>query len=347
MVQSSFRFSPFIENILTKQQKTAHNTAHHFSTRPLLLSLSFTIQVPPILAVEQAGTTLTNFNAGSSLTANDKRPTKGHYLCVTMFGISRQSYYHHHQSTLWLFLFFFGALRLQFHLSSAESIPYPPLSAPNNVIKLIIKTYVHELLDNPRLDSNQLKTKLTSMNDYISTHPALHQRYLWVGPTPPADFNPDLHEINFDRNTTRYVMTNKRKRSSSNIGIGSSSIIQSGSGAGDKEQLPSEEICETKQKWEQINETHDLYDNKAVVIQQEDMKQFVFSYRCAKNKGKCLGISPLFESECTERSGWMYMYYKPENKPAQWGFVNAPHHCACRLKPKFYQPTIASDEPTK
>ena len=183
MVQNSFRFSPFIENILTKQQKTAHSTAHHFSTRPLLLSLSFTIQVPTILAVEQAGTTFTNFNAGSSLTANDKRPTKGHYLCVTMFGISRQPYYHHHQSTLWLFLFFFGALRLQFHLASAEckcvclriiehddnksldspAIPYPPLSAPNNVIKLIIKTYVHELLDNPRLDSNQLKTKLTSM----------------------------------------------------------------------------------------------------------------------------------------------------------------------------------------
>lgn len=182
MVQSSFRFSPFIENILTKQQKTAHNTAHHFSTRPLLLSLSFTIQVPTILAVEQAGTTFTNFYAGFSLTANDKRPNKGHYLCVTMFGIARQPYYHQ-QSTLWLFLFLFGALRLQFHLSSAEckcvclriiehydnkslyspAIPYPPLSAPNNVIKLIIKTYVHELLDNPRLDSNQLKTKLTSM----------------------------------------------------------------------------------------------------------------------------------------------------------------------------------------
>lgn len=118
----------------------------------------------------------------------------------------------------------------------------------------------------------------------------------------------------------------------------------------------------------QITDTHDLYDNKAQVIQQEDMKQFVFSYRCAKNKGKCVGISPMYESECTERNGWMYMYYKPENKPAQWGFVNgksaglelkflvsfgpflpqpAPHHCACRLKPKFYHPTMPSDEPSK
>lgn len=90
----------------------------------------------------------------------------------------------------------------------------------------------------------------------------------------------------------------------------------------DKEQLPSEEICETHQKWEQIHDTHDLYENKVKVIQKEDMKQFVFSYRCAKNKGKCLGISPMYESECTERWGWMYMYYQQEGKAPQWGFVN-------------------------
>lgn len=50
----------------------------------------------------------------------------------------------------------------------------------------------------------------------------------------------------------------------------------------------------------------------------------------------------MFESECTERYGWMYMYYKVEGKPAQWGYVNAPHHCACKLKP-IYQPTIAPE----
>ncbi|KAI2798664.1 hypothetical protein RDWZM_004489 [Blomia tropicalis] len=235
---------------------------------------------------------------------------------------------------VWLTVVILCSLKLDtFHFCSKTTIPLPPLDAPNNVIKLIIKTYVNELLDSPGMDPDQLKRKMASMNDYISTHPALHQRYLWVGSTPPAEYNPDLHEITgYDQNTTRFVV--KRKR---NSGMSES-----------KEQLPSEEICETKQKWEQINETHDLYDNKAKVIQQEDMKQFVFSYRCAKNKGKCLGISQLYESECTERFGWMYMYYKPENKPPQWGFVNAPHHCACRLKPKFYQPTISSaDEPMK
>lgn len=36
---------------------------------------------------------------------------------------------------------------------------------------------------------------------------------------------------------------------------------------------------------EQVNTTHDLYDNKVVVIQEEDLQQFVFSYRCANLKG--------------------------------------------------------------
>ncbi|KAH7644289.1 hypothetical protein HUG17_6651 [Dermatophagoides farinae] len=139
-------------------------------------------------------------------------------------------------------------------------------------------------------------------SDHIENHPALHQQYLWK---------------------------NSDKR----------------------EQLPSEEICETKEKWEQIIDTHDLFDNKVKVIQEKDMQQFVFTYRCAKNHGKCLGISPLYESECTERFGWMYMYYIPiitaDNndgdgsnngieRQAQWGFVNAPHHCACKLKPKLF-----------
>lgn len=79
---------------------------------------------------------------------------------------------------------------------------------------------------------------LCHYSDYISTHPALHQRYLWVGSTPPAEYNPDLHEITgYDQNTTRFVV--KRKR---NSGMSES-----------KEQLPSEEICETKQKWEQVS----------------------------------------------------------------------------------------------
>jgi hypothetical protein len=93
-----------------------------------------------------------------------------------------------------------------------------------------------------------------------------------------------------------------------------------------------------------VNTTHDLYDNKVVVIQEEDLQQFVFSYRCANLKGQCLGISPLYQSECTERNGWMYMYYRQMNsKTPQWGYVSAPHHCACKLQPKFI-PTMSTED---
>ncbi|CAG2161027.1 unnamed protein product [Oppiella nova] len=114
--------------------------------------------------------------------------------------------------------------------------------------------------------------------------------------------------------------------------------------SGENEQFPSEEICKTTRQWEQVNTTHDLYDNKVEVVQEEELQQFVFSYRCTNLKGQCLGISPLYHSECTERNGWMYMYYKQaNNKPPQWGYVSAPHHCACKLQPKFI-PTVATEE---
>ncbi|KAH9493794.1 hypothetical protein DERF_014523 [Dermatophagoides farinae] len=164
--------------------------------------------------------------------------------------------------------------------SSSSSIAYGDVATANNqVIKLIIKSYVHEILENPLIHPDELKDRLARINDHIENHPALHQQYLW------------------------------------------------------------------------IIDTHDLFDNKVKVIQEKDMQQFVFTYRCAKNHGKCLGISPLYESECTERFGWMYMYYIPiitaDNndgdgsnngieRQAQWGFVNAPHHCACKLKPKLF-----------
>ena len=46
-----------------------------------------------------------------------------------------------------------------------------------------------------------------------------------------------------------------------------------------------------------------------------------------------MGISPLYHSECTERFGWVYMYYKKDpSEDAQWGYVAAPHHCACKIQ---------------
>lgn len=49
-----------------------------------------------------------------------------------------------------------------------------------------------------------------------------------------------------------------------------------------------------------------------------------------------MGISSLYHSECTERHGWVYMYYrKVGEEQAKWGYVAAPHHCACKIQPKF------------
>ncbi|KAH9421295.1 hypothetical protein DERP_013744 [Dermatophagoides pteronyssinus] len=252
--------------------------------------------------------------------------------------------------------------------------------ANNQVIKLIIKSYVHEILENQLIPMDELKERLAMINDHIENHPALHQQYLWVGSTPPpSNYNPDHHILEyesimpFDNETTtifaddndnndRHNHSNSLNHKHNHHTFRSSSTtttqpkmimkIKRKKNSEKREQLPSEEICETKEKWEQIIDTHDLFDNKVKVIQEKDMQQFVFTYRCAKNHGKCLGISPLFESECTERYGWMYMYYKPINnddnnggdnsndngneRQAQWGFVNAPHHCACKLKPKLF-----------
>lgn len=50
--------------------------------------------------------------------------------------------------------------------------------------------------------------------------------------------------------------------------------------------FPSEEICKTNRVWEQINKTQDFYNNDVEVIQEDDLQQFVYSYRCANHKGE-------------------------------------------------------------
>lgn len=59
-----------------------------------------------------------------------------------------------------------------------------------------------------------------------------------------------------------------------------------------KASFPAEEICKTNRLWEQINNTHDFYDNEVEVIQ-DTVQQYVFSYRCVAETGPCIGISPL------------------------------------------------------
>ena len=54
------------------------------------------------------------------------------------------------------------------------------------------------------------------------------------------------------------------------------------------ENFPSDEICSTIRGWEQINTTHDFYENTVDVIHKDGLQQFVYSYRCAKTKGKLI-----------------------------------------------------------
>ncbi|UXI15370.1 coatomer subunit epsilon [Sarcoptes scabiei] len=206
----------------------------------------------------------------------------------------------------------------------------------NRLVKLIIKSYLRDLLANPSIGDDELKDRLSRINEHVAKHPAMHQKYLWVGQKPPT-INPDRIDEDQSRSESMMkMMMTMMKNNQSNQWPSVLSPMRKRNLA-ETEQLPSEESCQTEEKWEQIIDTHDLLDNKVKVIQEEDMQQFVFSYRCANSKGKCLGISPLYESECTERFGWMYMYYQQDDQPPKWGFVNAPHHCACKLRPKLFQ----------
>lgn len=48
-------------------------------------------------------------------------------------------------------------------LLSLFSVPLPPLVSSNNVMKLIIKTYLNEILTANQLNESLLKTKLLSL----------------------------------------------------------------------------------------------------------------------------------------------------------------------------------------
>ncbi|RWS28798.1 hypothetical protein B4U80_02951, partial [Leptotrombidium deliense] len=184
-------------------------------------------------------------------------------------------------------------------------------SVNGGVLKLIIKTYIEDLIAKTSADDEAFKSRLLSLGDHILTHPALYQKNLYVGHSPPDEVE--------TRRRHSYLNTKlKRFHDPTNS----------------SNQFPSEEVCATTHQWEQINQTHDLYNNPVDIQQLEGFQQFVFTYKCVSPKVSCLGISSFYHSECTERFGWMYMYYKKQSSDeAQWGFVAAPHHCACKIQP--------------
>ncbi|GFY66032.1 uncharacterized protein TNIN_393781 [Trichonephila inaurata madagascariensis] len=216
------------------------------------------------------------------------------------------------------------------------SSTFPPRHFSNGILQLIIDAFTEEMLREPefRLTQSQyalLRQRMSSLYDHIRHHPALHQRYLWVGKGRP-DIDPDI-----DASLQPVIQSRTSSKRKRYLTENSSDEIKSNPPKKAKASFPSEEICKTNRQWEQINSTHDFYDNEVEVIQ-DSVQQYVFSYRCVAETGPCIGISPLYESECTERYGWMYMYYRRVDDPyrtPQWGFVAAPHHCACKITPKY------------
>ncbi|XP_071043424.1 uncharacterized protein [Parasteatoda tepidariorum] len=219
----------------------------------------------------------------------------------------------------------------------------------SGIIQLIIEAYTEEIFREmesyPELQLTEiqyavLRQKMRSLYDHIRHHPALDQRYLWVGkgrPNIDPDIGTSLHPSRQSRGSSkrkRYLIEDTPEQiHERNQSYESTTTVQKKA----KLSFPSEEICKTNRLWEQINNTHDFYDNEVEVIQ-DSVQQYVFSYRCVAETGPCIGISPLYDSECTERYGWMYMYYRRVDDPfrtPQWGFVAAPHHCACKITPKY------------
>lgn len=188
-------------------------------------------------------------------------------------------------------------------------------------LKLIVKAFADELVRelSSALDKSHvklIKDKLDKLPDHIQDHPAIGQKQLWVGKgKPPTSEDAERKE--------RHALANRRKWA-----------MHKRDGA--LALLPSEEICQTTTQWEQLNRTQD-YDGNEVEIVQDEIQQYVFSYRCATAQNPCTAISVLYESECTERKGWMYLYYRPlegENRAAKWGYVSVNHHCVCKVTPK-------------
>ncbi|XP_022250835.1 uncharacterized protein LOC111087673 [Limulus polyphemus] len=198
----------------------------------------------------------------------------------------------------------------------------------NMVLRLIIQAYtddiIHELQQHPNIDltSTQealLKERLSGLHDHIHNHPALHQNRLWVGQKKPT-FAPDNNyfknfEIELGRPETKHSEHQKFKRESF---------------------YPSEEICTTETTWLKINFTIDLYNKPVEIIQQDYFGQYVFSFRCLTLHKPCRGITTMYESECIERLGWVYMYYRRRGEKAQWGPVAVPSHCVCIITPRFF-----------
>ncbi|KAL1471545.1 hypothetical protein MTO96_023599 [Rhipicephalus appendiculatus] len=185
----------------------------------------------------------------------------------------------------------------------------PPFNFSSGIVRLIIKSYTDELIrdlgDSPtlRLSESQaefLRQRLGRLYEHVRRHPALHQRYLWVGRDRPMD-SPDEPPLaspaRFETASTLSKRGDSRQERSSPPQVPQGG--ERGSVRGVKRTPPetpiaplSEEICRTSTAWERLNETVD-------------------SARPASALTLC--------TTATCHRG---------------GAVEVPHHCTCKITPK-------------
>ncbi|CAM1322509.1 Uncharacterised protein g8139 [Pycnogonum litorale] len=195
----------------------------------------------------------------------------------------------------------------------------------NELINMIVDTYMDGVLtenNEKELDFERLQEKLVR---HIENHPALQQVGLWVRKRPPTGNIDDLRKPEVDSIWHKKINRNEPEYFE-DILLHKKSLF------------PSEEICQTKRKWEMINSTLDIYGHEVDILHDEYV-QYVFTYRCADPGSSCIGISNIYNSECEERKAWMYLLNRESsNEKARpvWSPVAVPHHCACKLTRKIF-----------
>ncbi|XP_074594242.1 uncharacterized protein LOC141849697 [Brevipalpus obovatus] len=199
----------------------------------------------------------------------------------------------------------------------------------NGALKFIITTYIDDLLSRHSPDDG-LKQRLQKMSDHVVNHPALLQKRVFFGSeTPPQSPEEEPSPLAYRSYRKRFSAPTQIRKD-------------------DDPQYPSDEICKTQRQWELINETYSYKGDEVEVIQDDERKQWIYTYRCVPLQDKsCLGIDSSFKSECAERDGWFRVYYrKISTGEKEWGPVAAPHHCACKIHPKIEQPLIVPETQT-
>ena len=102
------------------------------------------------------------------------------------------------------------------------------------------------------------------------------------------------------------------------------------------EHFPSDEICSTNRQWEQINSTHDFYENEVEVVHQDGMQQFIYTYRCASTRGKislfqkqkvliAKPFSYSFLNAILQKLAWEYRPFIIPSVPKDWA------GCTCTI----------------